>query len=335
MKSNFFCLQNLKINACEFWASQVDDTYTTYQSQYKNFLQLLRDHKDPKIIFLAGNVSLFLVFFIKSLGAITAKQISIIVQEYNYDFNRIYNEKNYFKKYFKIAYLWIISFFIKKLIFHTSYQQHRYIDLFPAFKDKALFITLPSYHLVNINDQSVDAGDNIDILIPGHYRDFEVLNDCVNCLSDHVNVTFHIVTRKNQKDIVEKLFNKYSDLVKLYIDIPKKDYLALLKRSYIVIIPLKASGDANGQLVLLDSYALKKPIVCTSTVSLCDYYNDDSVRLYKSDNEKELTSKVIELLNDSDLRDTVANNGFAFLNQNINCKDRFVKEIFRLCNIDF
>ena len=62
--------------------------------------------------------------------------------------------------------------------------------------------------------------------------------------------------------------------IELHCDIPRGEYLALLQRAAFVAVPLHRRHCSTGQVVILEAYALGKPVVATRAVGTVDYVED-------------------------------------------------------------
>jgi glycosyltransferase involved in cell wall biosynthesis len=61
------------------------------------------------------------------------------------------------------------------------------------------------------------------------------------------------------------------DNVQLHCNIPRDDYLSLLRKAAFVVVPLYRRQRSTGQVVILEGYALGKPVVATRVVGTTDY----------------------------------------------------------------
>jgi glycosyltransferase involved in cell wall biosynthesis len=59
--------------------------------------------------------------------------------------------------------------------------------------------------------------------------------------------------------------------VELHCNIPREDYLSLLRKAAFVVVPLHRRQRSTGQVVILEGNALGKPVVATRVVGTVDY----------------------------------------------------------------
>ena len=69
------------------------------------------------------------------------------------------------------------------------------------------------------------------------------------------------------------------DNVELHFDIPRDDYLALLRKAAFVVVPLHRRQRSTGQVVILEGYAFGKPVVATRVVGTVDYVRNGQTGL--------------------------------------------------------
>jgi len=62
--------------------------------------------------------------------------------------------------------------------------------------------------------------------------------------------------------------------VELRCDIPREEYIALLRRAAFVVVPLHPRHSSTGQVVILEGYSFGKPVVATETIGTFDYVRD-------------------------------------------------------------
>ena len=99
--------------------------------------------------------------------------------------------------------------------------------------------------------------------------------------------------------------------VRLYRDIPRSQYLDLLKAARFVIVPLYASGRSAGQVVVLEAEALGKPVIASDVDGVRDYVSPDESGLLVTVGDVEaLRSAIQRLINDDRLCRRLATTGF-------------------------
>ncbi len=62
--------------------------------------------------------------------------------------------------------------------------------------------------------------------------------------------------------------------VGLRCDIPREEYIALLRKAAFVVVPLHQRHCSTGQVVILEGYSFGKPVVATETIGTVDYVRD-------------------------------------------------------------
>jgi glycosyltransferase involved in cell wall biosynthesis len=126
------------------------------------------------------------------------------------------------------------------------------------------------------------------------FRDWETFFEAVQCM----NVKCVIVASK--KDI----FNvRLPNGIEVHCDIPHKEYLNLLRRAKVVVIPLKNTFRSVGQAVILEAMALGKPIICARVAGVLDYINPEVNGIYyRPGDPQSLRKAILRLLDDNELQ---------------------------------
>ena len=126
-------------------------------------------------------------------------------------------------------------------------------------KDRIRFLP---FH-TNITKPRMVSGSGSYILSAGRTgRDFATLAAAVECL----DVQIVLVSDKYHVQGI-----KFPSNVEIHCDIPYKKYLEFLYDCSMVIVPLKKLIKSTGQVVILESMALGKPVIATNTVGTEDY----------------------------------------------------------------
>ncbi len=101
-----------------------------------------------------------------------------------------------------------------------------------------------------------------------------------------------------------------SDRVEVLRDCYGMDYLETLAKAKIVVIPLAVDDVSAGQMVLLQAFALHKPVIITRTSPTEDYATDGvEVLMVPLGDVAALRAALQRLLNDADLRRRLRENG--------------------------
>jgi glycosyltransferase involved in cell wall biosynthesis len=93
-------------------------------------------------------------------------------------------------------------------------------------------------------------------------------------------------------------------------NIPYSEYMELLEKSILVVVPLKRLVKSTGQVVILEALALGKPVIATETVGTLDYieHGVNGVLVPPEDHES-LRKAIVELISCPSARDSFARNG--------------------------
>ena len=114
-------------------------------------------------------------------------------------------------------------------------------------------------------------------------RDFKTFFDAVR------NVNYRFVVVADAASVAG--LGEVPSNVQLYCDIPREEYIALLKNAAFTVLPLHDWLRSTGQVVLLEGYAFGKPTVATRCIGMTDYvvegktgflvepYNSEAMRL--------------------------------------------------------
>jgi len=109
----------------------------------------------------------------------------------------------------------------------------------------------------------------------------------------------------------KKYFNMFLEIpqnVELLFDTDSETFYDYMRNSSIVVIPLKSLSPA-GLIVLLDAAIMNKPVIITKTPSTENYIIDgQSGFLTNPENEEELTTKIQQLWDSTELQNRFAIN---------------------------
>ena len=89
------------------------------------------------------------------------------------------------------------------------------------------------------------------------------------------------------------------DQIEIVRDCFRSDYLAELAQARLVVVPLSQQNVSAGQMVLLQAFALGKPVVITETATTREYVRDEHDALFtRPGDAADLRRKIMSLLDD-------------------------------------
>lgn len=102
--------------------------------------------------------------------------------------------------------------------------------------------------------------------------------------------------------------------VELHCDIPLAEYLRLLRSAAFVVVPLLPRQRSTGQVVILEAYALGKPVVATRVVGTTDYVCEGETGLLcDTEHPQQMRAAIERLLGDPAARERMGRNALALV----------------------
>ena len=129
-------------------------------------------------------------------------------------------------------------------------------------------------------------------------RDWRTFMDAVRDLD------YKCVVVASKKDIAEL---EVPPNVTVFTDIPHDDYMELMRRSRLVVVPLVPTVRSTGQAVVLEAMAMGKPVIATKTAGLEDYICNSETGILCE--PCELRTAMQSALSDSDVCDRLGRAG--------------------------
>ena len=100
--------------------------------------------------------------------------------------------------------------------------------------------------------------------------------------------------------------------VKHYREIPLAEYNKLLRQASFVIVPLKDLHRSTGQVVILDAYAIGRPVVATRTVGTIDYVTEGETGLFcEPGSVDSLRRQISKMIEDKEARENMGRQALA------------------------
>lgn len=171
---------------------------------------------------------------------------------------------------------------IDKLIVQTTSERDYLAGVFKTTNQK--FETIPFY-----TEDANYIGPTADgyIFAAGRMeRDFVTLLQAL----EQNKLPAVLVADKSLRETLEPL---KSHQVKIYYNIPKEQYLELLEKARMVVVPLFKGAAARGQVVILEAMKYGKPVLSSKVAGTVDYIEHDKTGLLA---EPENTAQLRSLL---------------------------------------
>jgi glycosyltransferase involved in cell wall biosynthesis len=102
---------------------------------------------------------------------------------------------------------------------------------------------------------------------------------------------------------------KHGNNIRIYDNVFGQDYLKMLSKCYLVVVPLEDVHISAGQFVFLQSMMFGKPVIVTESDTVGDYIEDGCNGFIIKKEKDALLDKVKELYEDEALYETIRSNG--------------------------
>jgi len=205
---------------------------------------------------------------------------------------------------------------VDKIFVSSSQEIETYSKRLDLPKDKFAFI---HFH-TNVIEPKMLRSPNSYVLSAGRTgRDFHTLIEAARNLP---GIKFVIIS--DQQGAAGLALPKN---VRLFINLPREDYLRLLKECSLVVVPLKRLIKSTGQVVILEAMAYGKPVIATDVVGTRDYIHSGFNGILVPPNDPILLAKAIRRLEDSIyLQEKLSQNALDFVRENCSF-DAYVRKI--------
>lgn len=203
----------------------------------------------------------------------------------------------------------IFKLFVNKINFirvSSKNEIKHYSKLLNIKENKFWFLPYPT----PIQEPYFSFEDEGYILSSGkQYRDYDTLVKAV----DGLGLKTIIVSDYNSMNKV-----KPCDETTVYYNITKSQYIDLLMKAKIVVIPLNNDFCSCGQIALLEAMSYGKSVIVARVTGTIDYIEDGSTGLfYEMGNYSDLRNKILNLYRNDNLRYKLANNALKYIKKNL------------------
>ncbi|MDZ7697255.1 MAG: glycosyltransferase family 4 protein [Deltaproteobacteria bacterium] len=157
-------------------------------------------------------------------------------------------------------------------------------------------------------------------------RDFHTLVEAAGRLAD---IKFVIIS--DQQSATGLVLPKN---IMLHVNIPREDYLRLVKECSFVVVPLQTLVKSTGQVVILEAMAYGKPVIATDAVGTKDYIQSGLNGIIVPPNDPVSLAKAIrQLADDASLHEKLSRNAFDFVKANCTFAKYVTKILDTACEL--
>ncbi|MFC1884325.1 glycosyltransferase family 4 protein [Thermodesulfobacteriota bacterium] len=194
---------------------------------------------------------------------------------------------------------------VDKIFVSSSREVKSYSERFNLPHDRFKFTY---FHTNIINPQIIDVPNGYVLSAGRTGRDYRTFVESVKDLPVDVVLV-------SDEESIKGL--KIPENVKLLIDIPYEEYLEVVEKCFLVVVPLKELVKSTGQVVILEAMALGKPVVATDTVGTRDYIvdNKNGVLVAPNDPEK-MRLAISKIIDDEAFKKQLQKNAMKFIMEN-------------------
>lgn len=189
---------------------------------------------------------------------------------------------------------------IDKLIVQTSSEREYLADTFQTSSSR--FETIPFY-----TEEAAYIGPTAGgfIFAAGRMeRDFVTLLQAL----EQNKLPAILVAERSLKEVLEPL---KSENVSIYYNIPKQQYLELLQKARLVVVPLFKGAAARGQVVILEAMKYGKPVLSSKVAGTVDYIvHGETGLLVEPENTAQLRSLMEQYFPKLEVLKQLGENGF-------------------------
>jgi glycosyltransferase involved in cell wall biosynthesis len=194
--------------------------------------------------------------------------------------------------YYKFMNYIVQSKYIDSFICFSKNECEYYTNLFNVQEDKFKFCTL-GIDDIKINNSKIANQKNI-ISCGRSNRDYNFLYNALKQTDYKLDIISDECKLESYKNIT------------IYNNVGVQDFLEMLDKSYIVVIPLLDENISSGQLVILQAMQLGKPVICTKSNTVTDYIIDGENGFIIEKDEKKLIELIEKLYEDEELYNKIS-----------------------------
>lgn len=196
---------------------------------------------------------------------------------------------------------------IDGIIYHTSKQRTYYENYYPWLVKRSQFIRFGTdleFFSPDRLKKSSDSGRYI-ICVGYHKRDWDTLIEAYKKLK--TDVKLKLVGK------IDKRYEHISGIEQLQF-LPINELISQIYNALFCVLPLEYLNYSFGQMTLMQQMALGKLVVVSNVPSVMDYVRDrETALLYQAANVKDCRKKMLEALQNKNLRERIGQNARKYL----------------------
>jgi glycosyltransferase involved in cell wall biosynthesis len=251
-----------------------------YREFFEGALQFLLSKKYDAVVTVGHRPAIVFAF----LNRVTGLKKKQVVKELFID------ERGVQSKFASFIYRWAFKN-VSLIITNSSGEIPHMMNWLRIPEDRFRFIPWPA----NIPGEETLSGEGEYVFAAGRsFRDWETFFKAVQS----VDAKYVIVAPK--EDISN---SKLPSRIEVHCGIPHGEYLGLLRRAKIVVVPLKKTFRSIGQAVMLEAMAFGKPVITAKLAGTLDYIQPGvNGFFYEPGDAGALRDAILRLLEDNELQ---------------------------------
>ncbi len=234
----------------------------------------------------------------------------------------IYKQKNGFlgKLYYKFMKFIVQSKYVDTFICFSKKECKYYANIFKVSQEKFKFCTL-GIEKIEIKDKedrmqeqktNINRKNNMELKNNNNPKENDKERTIISCGRSNRDYEFLYNVLKETKYklniISDECKLKSFENITIYNNVDLQNFLEMLNKSYIVVIPLKNENISAGQLVILQSMQLGKPVICINSNTAEDYIEDGVNGFIIKKDEESLKEIIQKLYNNEELYNEISKN---------------------------
>ena len=279
------------------WEEMENVSNQIRKSKFSNFIRYFKYFLFPLKIFINRKKYKNIIAWQQFYGLLYAFYSRIFnTKKYNklIIMTFIYKPKEGFigKIYYRFMRYIVQSKYVNALICFSKKECEDYAKLFDVPKEKFQFCTL-GIDKINIEEKQLPNEKTI-ISCGRSNRDYDFLYQALKETDYKVHILSDECKLESYKNI------------EVHNNIMGQEFLEMLDKSYIMVIPLKDKNISSGQLVILQSMQLGKPVICIGSNTMTDYIQNGINGFIIQKDRKMLLETIEKLYEDEELYNKVS-----------------------------